>query len=201
MLKKDPTIAVAYFYFDFNDLEKQDCRGLVSSLVFQLGTQYEVCLSYLTQQRSSYPSGEHPTYEKLLLMLSRLLGLSGPTFLVIDALDECPEPERDNGLASFLEHLCQVDSGEKDLHLLVTSRPESDIQGHMSRFATHSLSFHDCVPHQAELKDFISAHISENKSYRWSDELKKQVQEIVCEKSNGMYVDRYAHLRARSDIY
>lgn len=186
MLKTDSSLFLAYFYFDYSDLQNQDCRALASSLVSQLATCSDACLTYLLGECSSVRSDQPPTYEKLLAMLSHLLCLSGRTFVVIDALDECPESERDKDLLRLLEHLCALDKDKKDLHLFATSRPETDIQDYMTRFSPISLSFHDTAQHKAELDDFITAQLAVPKLHWWPDVLKLKVQKILHEKSNGM---------------
>lgn len=186
MLKTDASLFLAHFYFDFSDIQNQDCRSLASSLVSQLATSSDACLAYLQRECSSGRPDQPPTYEKLLVMLSRLLCLSGRTFIVIDALDECPESERDKNLLRFLEHLCALDREKKDLHFFVTSRPATDIQDYILQFSPHSLSFHDAVQHKAELDHFIAAQLAEAELHWWSDGLKLKVQRTLSEKSNGM---------------
>ena len=120
-------------------------------------------------------------------MLSQMLCLSGRTFIIIDALDECPESARDEGLLRLLEHICIVGSDKKDVHLLVTSRPETDIQGIMAYFSPRSLSFHDAMQHKEELDHFISMQLADQKLSWWSRELTARVYDTLQERSNGMY--------------
>lgn len=189
MLNADPTLLLAYFYFDFGDINKHDCRALVSSLVFQIGTSYKECLDYLLGERSSGP----PTDDKLSDMLLRLLTLSGPTFIVIDALDECPEHERDPGLLDFLEVICGLTGDDRlDFHLFLTSRPERDIERCMSRLATQSLNFHDDKQHRDDLYHHIRTQLNRRDVYLWSDNVNAKVQLALNEKANGMYVGSFA---------
>jgi hypothetical protein len=39
---------MAYYYFDFRDAKKQDCYGLLSSLIYQLFTESEPCFNILS---------------------------------------------------------------------------------------------------------------------------------------------------------
>ena len=121
-------------------------------------------------------------------MLSKMLCLSGRTFIVIDALDECPESLRDDGLLRLLQHICIVDGDKKNVHLLATSRPETDIQGIMPHLSPRSLSFHDAVQHKEELDRFISSQLMDHKLSWWSHELIIQVYSTLRKGSNGMYV-------------
>ncbi|VDB86718.1 unnamed protein product [Peniophora sp. CBMAI 1063] len=181
-LKEDPTVKLAYFYFDFSDPTKQDCRSLAASLVFQLGTCSEACQKYLQGKTKS----TSPTYDELLPMLSDLVKLAGPVYIVIDALDECPERERDKGSARFLEHLCELDSNEKDFHLLVTSRPEADIWTLFSS-VTHALNYHDAQRHHEDVDAYIRSQL-DRKEYCWSSDVKEAVRGTLMRGSNGMFL-------------
>lgn len=189
-LKADPLLLLAYFYFDFSDPEKQDCRGLVASLLLQIGIRSQASINYLKRERSSDPSGDYPTYESLLSMLFQILGFSGRTYIVIDALDECPESAREKGLLNFFRQLAGLSMGSNvDVHLLVTSRLEHDLRDCMPRFATRTLSFHDAIEQKADLSDHISTQIYDprSKSYSgWSDVLKARVRQVLVDKSDSM---------------
>ena len=39
---------MAYYYFDFRDAKKQDCYGLLSSLVSQLSAESDFCYDALS---------------------------------------------------------------------------------------------------------------------------------------------------------
>ena len=183
-LKKDRTFFLAYFYFDFSDTTKRDCRALAASLVFQLATFSEACQTYLKEKRK--PSGS-PNYDELLVMLSELLELSGRTCVVIDALDECPERARRIELSRFLQHLCRFDDDDRRLHIFITSRAEKDIDKELSSFSPYKLSLHDARLHQEELSKYITTQLDHG-GYSWSSDVKKKVHEVLSEKSRGMCV-------------
>ncbi|VDB88497.1 unnamed protein product [Peniophora sp. CBMAI 1063] len=181
-LKQDSAFPLVYFYFDFSDNAKQDCRSLAASLVFQLAACSEACQGYLQRQQTT----TSPTYDELLVMLSNLMKLAGHVFIVIDALDECPEQERDRGSARFLEHLCELDSNEKDFHLLVTSRPEADIWVLMSS-VTHILSLNDARQHQEDVSAFIASRLDRDE-HHWAPDVKDKIRKALITRSNGMFL-------------
>ena len=110
--------------------------------------------------------------------------------LVIDALDECPEPARDTALFCFLEHLRDLQTRDNiDLHVLVVSRQEPDIQARVLQNTTHSLDFGDAIQHINEINEYISSQLYSEvaKSYRgWTDYVKEEVRNVLIRKSNGM---------------
>ncbi|VDC01053.1 unnamed protein product [Peniophora sp. CBMAI 1063] len=182
-LKADDTLFLVYFYFEFSDVKKQDCRALVSSLVLQLASSSAQSLDYLLKRRST----DFPSYEDLLDMLSQLLRLSGRTFVVIDAFDECPESARDKEMAMFFKTLASpVDS--VDLHLLITSRPERDIGRRLSPLAAHSLALHATPSHMQELRHYIKRRLSDRVLYNWPLFTKYLAERVLMEKSQGMFL-------------
>lgn len=123
-------------------------------------------------------------------MLLSLLSLSGRTIIIIDALDECPEPARDTGLLSFLEHLHTLQTRiDIDLRVLVASRLEPDIRDRMPALATRTLNFHDAVQHREDISDYIAGQLFDRGSRLysgWSDDTKEQARRVLIERSNGM---------------
>ena len=176
---------ILYFYFDSSDAAKRDCLGLLSSLVFQLGSRKpEDFYGYLRQQHTRELLVDRPTYESLIAILAQLMRMSGPICLIIDALDECPDYAGYNGLLELLERLCALEGDT--FRLLVTSRREADIERVMSRLATHSLSFHNHDQHKADLDQYIHAQLTGRQYSRWPDGIKRQAQQALLEKANGM---------------
>jgi hypothetical protein len=84
---------MAYYYFDFRDLKKQDCYGLLSSLISQLSAESDSCYNILSQLYSDKSRGiRKPDIDALKDCITDMLCLpgQGPIYIVIDALDECP---------------------------------------------------------------------------------------------------------------
>jgi hypothetical protein len=115
---------VAYFYFDFNDLQKQTPELMVRSLISQLLQQCIKIPLILETLHSSCENGQRqPSIYALLDALQGTIHQFPETYIVLDALDECTDrPE----LMNILESIAgwQLD----ELHLLVTSRKERDIE-------------------------------------------------------------------------
>ena len=84
---------MAYYYFDFRDVKKQDCYGFLSSLVLQLSAESDSCYNILFKLYSDNTRGiRKPTISALKKCLTDMLSLpeQGPFYIIIDALDECP---------------------------------------------------------------------------------------------------------------
>jgi hypothetical protein len=76
--------------------------------------------------------------------MPRLLA-QGPTFIVLDALDECPDssafPSPRDEVLQLVKEL--VDLQLQELRIYATSRPEVDIRAVLEPLAFHSVSLHD----------------------------------------------------------
>ncbi|KAF8264703.1 hypothetical protein EI94DRAFT_437214 [Lactarius quietus] len=94
-LRDAGSASVAYFYFDFRDLEKKHRRDLLSSLLIQPSSRSGPCLDILSRLHSTNNEGkEQPSERALEKCLNEMLmtpALSRlPTYIILDALDECP---------------------------------------------------------------------------------------------------------------
>ena len=124
---------IAYYYFDFKDASKRGIRGLLTSLLFQLVDDSTRCWDVLYELYTSCRDGsEQPGDVALAGCPKHMLELPEqlPIFLIVDALDECPNtagtPSAREEVLYLLEDL--VGSKHLKLFICITSRPEQDIQ-------------------------------------------------------------------------
>ena len=106
---------LAYFYFDFKDAEKQDSRALLSSLLVQLSNQSDQFCDVLHKLYLEHQDGsQQPNNASLLQCLKSMIAFAGPepVYLVIDALDECPN---DSGIPSSREKVLKIVKALVDL--------------------------------------------------------------------------------------
>ena len=93
---------MAYYYFDFRDVKKQDCYGLLSSLISQLSADSDSCFNILSQIYLDNPRNvRKPDVDELKNCMVDMLSLPGqpPIYIIVDALDECPNSRGDRPLA------------------------------------------------------------------------------------------------------
>ncbi|KAH9964749.1 hypothetical protein BJV74DRAFT_302368 [Russula compacta] len=184
---------VAYFFFDFKDAGKQDVRALLSSLVIQLSHQSNSFCDILFGYHSTHQSGsQQPSDRTLSQCLTDMLWISGqlPIYVIIDALDECPNTSgmptpRDKVLA-LVEKL--VELGLPNLRLCITSRPEVDIRTSIEPLTSNWLSLHDQSGQKKDINDFVCSVVySDRNMRRWRDEDKRMVIETLSERADGMF--------------
>lgn len=197
--------ALAFFYFSFQDNQRQDVLSFKRSLLVQLVQQ-------ISSEKSRHLTGKRPFYiPKAFYVLytlyhpstappvedinTTLLGVLQDTpkaYIVVDAVDECLNLSDRLAVVDCLKWLSSKASC--DVQILFTSRPEADIGDAFS-----SVSVPKEIVHFSplEIDADISSHISrlmENKPYsRWSLGLKSKVKTHLTSRADGAF--RWAELQ------
>jgi hypothetical protein len=185
---------IAYFYFDFRDLNKQSCHDLLLSLVSQLSTRSSPCCEILYRVYETHEKGtRQPSDDTLKECLKDMLRLpgQGPIFIILDALDECPDS---SGFPSPRDEVLQlvkelVDLHLQELHICVTSRPEIDIRAVLEPLAFCSVSLHDESGQKTDIANYVRNVVNLSPSMamrRWRDDDKTLVIETLTERADGM---------------
>ena len=198
--------SMAYYYFDFRDTDKQNCRNLILSLLSQLSARSDLCCDILHRIYVSHDNGAHkPTDDVLIQCLKETLTLSNdhPTYIIIDALDECPNsfgmPSPREVVLDFVKGL--VELSFPNLHICITSRPEIDIRTILEPLTTRQVSLHDETGQQKDIVEYIiSAVRSDMRMGKWREEDRKLVIETLSEKADGMCVSSSERLIFFTDI-
>jgi len=114
-------IAVTCFYFDFAARKEQSAASMLGSLVKQIVSRMEripeETWRALKEQKDAI-SGRRPHLIDIVKML-QLITSSQPTFLCIDALDECAGVQR----VKVLDALKQILEISPSTRIFVTGRP------------------------------------------------------------------------------
>ena len=183
---------MAYFYFDFRDADKQKLHNLLPSLLIQLSARSDPCCDILSQLHSLHDRGvRKPSDRAMIDCLKEMLTLEaqGPTYIIMDALDECPAtstiPSPREEVLEFVEELVGLQL--PNVHVCVTSRPERDIRTVLRHFTPHPVSLHDESGQQQDIADYVGAFVhSDRRMRRWRDEDKDLVIKRLSERADGM---------------
>jgi hypothetical protein len=191
-MRKSGLASLAFHYFDFREDGKKDRRGLLSSILSQLCDQSDCYHGILSTFYSTHRDGaQSPSDDELAECLKNLLKLSGqaPVYLIVDALDECPDTSdlsspRENVL-QLLEDL--IDSKFTNLRICVTSRPEADIKVSLEPLTSSSVSIHDERGQREDIENYIKFIVNSHKKMRrWKPEHKQLVIEVLTKRADGM---------------
>ena len=185
---------MAYFYFDFRNIDKRSRRNLLPSLLVQLSTRSDAFCDILSRLYRAHDDGaRQPSDSALMGCLQDMLTLphQGPIYLILDALDECPNT---SGVPSFREQVLElvqdlVDLRLPNLHICVTSRPEVDIKDALEIVASHSVSLHDESGQQKDIAKYVESVVHSNSARsirRWRDADKELVIKTLSDRADGM---------------
>ena len=186
--------SMAYFYFDFQDINKQHWRDLVPSLLTQLSSRSDLRCDILSRLYSDHDNGaQQPSDGTLTRCLEDMLTVPDqhPTYLIIDALDECPNisgiPTARKRVLLLVREL--VDLHIPNLHICVTSRPEVDIRDVLEPLASRRVSLHDQSGQKKDIEGYIRSVVysdSEPIMRKWRREDKELVIKTLSERADGM---------------
>src|SRR6266852_2619813 len=183
---------MAYYYFDFRDVKKQDCYGLLSSLVSQLSAKSDSCYDVLSKLYSDNSRGiQKPEVGALKKCLADMLSLpgQGPIYIIVDALDECPNfpgtPSARENVLEFVKEI--VDLKLPNVNLCVASRPEMDIRLVLEPLTALKISLHDEIGQKKDIVEYIDSIVRSNWNMRrWNEEDKQLVVDTLSSKADGM---------------
>jgi hypothetical protein len=183
---------MAYYYFDFRDAEKQHRHGLLASLLTQLSSQSNLHHGILSRLYATHQRGmKKPTDGILTQTLKEMLELpgQGPIYLIIDALDECPDtsglPSAREKVLDLVEELVLLEL--PNVHVCVTSRPEIDIRNVLEPLTTLRVSLHEENGQNRDIADYITKVVhTDRKMRRWREQDKQLVIKVLSEKADGM---------------
>jgi len=114
-----------------------------------------------------------------------------PIYLIIDAIDECPNttgmPSSRDQVMALLERLVMLKL--PNLRICVTSRPEVDIRTSLEPLTSTSntISLHDESGQKKDIVEFVTSVVRTDKNMRrWREEDKVLVINTLSEKADGM---------------
>ena len=191
-MTKSGLASLAFFYCDFREDEKRDLRGLLSSVLVQLGHQsdsYSQILSDFYSQHAN--SSKHPSDDELVQCLKDILTVPGqaPVYLIVDGLDECSNtsalPSPREKILILLKDL--MDSQLPNLRICVTSRPEIDIMAVLKPLSFRSVSLHNETGQLEDIDDYIKSVVNTDPNMqRWKTADKELVIDVLIKRSDGM---------------
>ena len=193
-MQESRSTLLAYYYFDFKDVAKRDIRGLLTSLLLQLVDDSDHCWDLLSRLHKRCRDGsEQPSDAALAQCLKNMVDFPGqpPTYIVIDALDECPNnigtPSAREKVLNFVEDL--VELNHPNLFICITSRPEQDITTILDPLTPPSrrVSLHEEGGQRRDIDSYVRSFVHSDRTMRrWRVEDKEHVINVLSERANGM---------------
>jgi len=178
-------IAITCFYFDFAARKEQSATSMLGSLLKQIVKGMERVpdeISRAFQDQKKAIGGCGPQLADIVKMLQAITSLQ-PTFVCIDALDECA------GVQQFrvLDSLKQVLEKSPSTRIFVTGRPHirPEIE---NRLAERAISLY-VGPSKGDITTYLRARLSEDETPDAMDEsLEADILEKIPENISEMCV-------------
>jgi hypothetical protein len=186
LVSKRPQHAVAYYYCEFKLPETQLLSNILGSLIRQIAASSDEALeeleTFYTEHNEKAKHPIRPSTEDLTNLLKRLSRCFECVMVVIDALDECTDPQE---RSSILLVLATLNDEKGNCKLVYTSRDEIDIRRNLSEYDSISIAARG-----KDLELYVAAVIEErvkNRTLRLKDPALRGIfiQGIVS-KANGM---------------
>jgi hypothetical protein len=178
---KPTKAAVAYFYFDFRDSAKQAYGHALRSLLEQLCSRSNDAFRVLDQLYNEHGAGRQPPANKSLVKALRKIVAALPrTYIILDALDECPNRDE---LLEFLKEA--VEWKVDDFHVLVTSRHMKDIEEALDTASARRV----CLQSQlvnSDIETYIRSRLRDDKALAWPPSVQREIEHRLTEGACGM---------------
>lgn len=181
-------VAIAYFYFDFGDAEKQRSDKMICSLIKQLHLLSRKKSLRLEALFSSCNEGEkEPKLDDLMQVLKDLMQEFPSIYIILDALDECSDQQ------VLLQNIEEIHTWRvPELHLLLTSRKLPEIKTALMKM-TNSRS-RVPIPSEAvniDIELYVRQRLQNDpRLERWRNRIKarNEIEETLKAKADGMLV-------------
>ncbi|KAI1197706.1 hypothetical protein F5X97DRAFT_170866 [Nemania serpens] len=194
---------LAYYYFSFQHREQHTIRDFKTALLVQLVKRlsqkthvknpkhFFMPRSFKDLRDKYYPSSS-PRIADLDTTLLKIIDQSPRTFIIIDALDECSNSQLQNDILTFAQQL--LENVTTDLYILITSRPEVDIELAVSRMPVmkRQVAFNTQKVNN-DIRSHLISLTGELPYSKWSGELRNHVVNYITQRSDGIF--RWADLQ------
>lgn len=180
--KGQPNSGYAVFYFSFSDDKKQQPVDLLCSLVVQLGWKGPA-LSMLRQAYDK-PNRSMLGLDELESILCSCFESYDEVFLLMDALDECPE--EGDARQRMLECLTRLSQKAQHVKMFTTSRKLGDICTSMITLEAEQIAVVTRAV-DVDIRQYVATQLARNHRLSRLDKTTKGlVEETISTKATGM---------------
>lgn len=182
--EQNPLSVVAYFYFDFNDEEKQKPENLLRSLIIQFLMYHpQTPDAATTLFHMNQKGAQQPRTSTLLKTLRQLLNGPKNAYIILDALDECIDQE---ALFPILKEVREWSLS--NVHLLVTSWRVQDVTECLQALGAKETSIQSSLV-DADIEIYVCSKLmTDFKLKKWPANIQNEIQCALVSGANGMWV-------------
>ena len=185
----EPTesLGIAYFFFDGRDSQKelQLHNKLIRTLISQLSdTRHGGITENLADLYKRCGELQQPSDEQLQNVLRDIFDRFSQTYIVIDALDECTDREK---TLNWVNKLISDTTNRKaaNLHIVVTSRPERDINEFFAVLDPRSIDVGEA--NTKDILEYLKLQMK-SKFTKYDDNTRAKIMSELEKHAEGSYV-------------
>jgi hypothetical protein len=181
---------LTYFYFTYREPQTKTAISCLSSLLRQLCANSDIPESLQRLYRTWEERLTNPSVNDIKASLASLIREQGQVFIVIDALDECPDDPDKLQRAEILKWIIETLSQSPNAHILFTSRNDlrsldiADAVGPLPGMVQVQV---DSARNSSDIQLYLSHQFESNSALQ---ELKIRskidIQDFLFEQSHGM---------------
>ncbi|KAM7203906.1 Ankyrin repeat-containing domain protein [Rhypophila sp. PSN 637] len=191
----DNEMAVSYVFCNYKEAEFQTITNLMAELLCHILQRTQAIPEDVrTLYNRHHPKGTRPEVDDVAQILGREVNKYSRVFIVVDALDECPE--RDDTRWQFLAQLQSLP--ENNIRLLCTSR---DIPSIKREFDGSSLL--EVRATDDDIKSYLAGRIDAETSHQrkrilTTPGLRDDIIETITARAKGMFLLAELHMESLS---
>ena len=191
-----PSSPVLFFYCNYKEKPRREASGILRALLKQICGKATVIdpelVSIYDQARSKGFDATSVDPSSTISLFRRALLTFKAAYVVIDALDECEEAERNELVMALESHVSLKHYGVK---VFVTSRDERDLP--VARMFSRTSNFRiDADDTARDIRPFVEARVEEyitrgeilGGKGNVTPELREDLVDILVNQADGMYV-------------
>ncbi|RYP50205.1 hypothetical protein DL768_004226 [Monosporascus sp. mg162] len=189
---RSKNIACLYIYFDYIEHKNQGLTSLLSTLLIQLLRMRNGLSAKILEIHDAWGTKRmFPSSDDYTAMLKSQLTEFSRVFIVIDALDECPDDTR----SSFVKTLDRLPD---KVHVLYTTTPGRS-HGQLIRPGGSEI---EVIAHPDDIRKYLKKTINDRQRLRAMAEAGQQVDhafldkalDTIVTKSDGMFLLAHLHI-------
>jgi hypothetical protein len=180
--QQNPASILAYFYFDFNDTDKQSHEKAIYSLAYQLSVTSQKTQGLFLPLYASCQNGlQQPKLDALLEVIRQILQGSQHCYIILDALDECSSQE---DLLLLIEDIMQWQLD--NLHFLATSRAEKNISDSLEPLIPSQICIQSALVN-SDIQVYIQEKLRGDRILKkWPTNIKAEIETTLLNGADGM---------------
>jgi len=186
---RGPKVAVACFYFDFAARKEQSSASMLGALLKQVVSGMEEIPEEISQAYEDHKKvidGRGPQLADIVKMLQTTTSRK-PTFICIDALDECVAGHR----VRLLDSLNKILQRSPGTRIFVTGRPHIKVE--VGKRLSGRVTTVCITPRRHDIIGYLHARLDEDTTPDAMDSsLKADILKKIPEDISGMYVEATA---------